>query len=125
MLALMNALDAYYKAGHIVNLNADVMTNRIGAQVFGEGVWKAILKRRNCRKCGGAGAYLTGGALVGCDCGFIEESQLHDTPGKDGRGWTHTSNSHSTEYWTGYSFRHAHMSDTIILSPECAKGVAK
>ena len=39
---LVEALNDYYEAGHLIDINADVLINKIGRRVFGDGVFDAM-----------------------------------------------------------------------------------
>ena len=43
--AMVDVLNEYYSSGHIVGINAAVFTNRVGAHIYGEGVWLEMWKR--------------------------------------------------------------------------------
>lgn len=44
-VAMRDALLEYFEVGHLIEINADVLINRIGGRVYGEKVWAAIIKR--------------------------------------------------------------------------------
>ena len=42
--ALRGVLLSYVDAGHVTDINGDVFVNRVGQKVFGEGVWREMLR---------------------------------------------------------------------------------